>query len=838
LRKNGFNASSLTAASSFPHPRNPSNILILLYRRFINLITLDFQMKKALILFTMLWSIQHACAKHIVGGAFSLKHLSGNNYSLTLKVLRDCNGGGADFDNPATVGVFEKQTNRLIQTYQLDLSSEEVLNFSGSNCHNGIPNTCTSIGMYNTTIVLAPSTFNSNLGYYFSYQRCCRNNIITNIESPEAAGIAIYMEIPPPRNIINSTPYFNANPNTFLCVGSFTKYNLNYKDDDGDQLVYSFVNPLNGNLDQSNPASSTATPGPYPEVTWFGAHNTNQQILGTPSLSINAATGEISVNPIQAGIYVVSIKVEELRQGIKIGEVRLDLQFNVSDCPQPVPQIALKDVNGNFIGNTITLKTPEAGCFDIEGSDPTDSVFMVVKNISSDTNISIKPTFSRIVNGFKNVTNRVCWEAACSLPDRASQKLMVELVDNGCPFPTRSVYTINLNTVPLPTVKQTDMLCMTLIDDKATQFYWGDSTGNPSYFYKYNLYRAVNSGPFELLDSLFDKNVRTYTDPNTPQYAVNNYRYFMRSANQCQKEGPTSDTLGTFEQLKYIPDQQKLITATVFDKRNILITWPKTYEKDFARYLIYKTESTAHNYRLIRTFTNITDTVFIDSDVDVNNYSYCYHVVMKDTCDNYGPQGLEACTMLLKGHSFPYLNKLNWTAYDYWESGTANYEIVRLGNESPFEKSMLIDSEVNALTDDDLDVKSGIFTYSVVANQQSDLNYFTGGLRTICGYAQSQSNTIELLQKPKVYIPNAFTPNGDGVNESWEIRDLFVKDYNLVVYNKWGQLIYQANTKNDKWTGTAVSGDAAPTDVYIYRLVYTGYDNSREVLQGNVSILR
>lgn len=804
-------------------------------------------MKKALILFVLLGSIQTSFAKHIVGGALSLKHLNGNNYSLTLKVLRDCFGGGPQLDDPAVVGVFDLKTDALIETYELPVTTEETLNFAGSNCNNGIPNTCTTLGIYTKTILMTPSKFNSNNGYYFVYQRCCRNNIINNIIAPQDAGIAIYMEIPPPRNIINSTPYFNANPNTYLCVGNLTKYNLNFKDDDGDQLVYSFVNPLNGNLDKISTQIGAPNcpncppdplPGPYPDINWLGAHNTNEQILGSPSLSVDQATGELSVNPLTAGVYVAAIRVEEYRQGIKIGEVRLELQFNVTDCPQPVPQIVLKDTNGMYLGNTVTIYTPETGCFDIEGSDLSDSIFMVVKNISTDTNITFKPVFTKTMNGFKKMTNRVCWTAACSLPEGKTQQLLIELVDNGCPYPTRAVSKITIRTVPKPNVNPTDLLCMTLIDDKSTQFYWGDSTGTPPDFYKYNIYRAINSSPFELLDSVFDKNLRTYIDPNTPQYSVNNYRYFMRSANICQKEGPTSDTLGTFEQLKYIPDQQKLITATVYDKNKVLISWPKTYEKDFARYMIYKTEASANNYQLVKTYIKMSDTVYIDTDVDINNYSYCYHVVMKDTCDNYGPQGLEACTILLKGDAFPYRHKLNWSAYNFWESGTSDYEIVRLGNASPIAKSMLANAEETTFTDDNLDVKSGIASYRIIANQQPSLANFTGNIRLVKGDAQSLSNTVELLQKPVVYVPNAFTPNGDGVNEFWNIRDLYVKDYNLVIYDKWGQLIYQSNSTNDKWLGVSDNGDAEPTDVYIYRLIYTGYDESRTVLQGNVTIIR
>jgi hypothetical protein len=162
-----------------------------------------------------------------------------------MKVLRDCINGRADFDQPASVAVFDKVTHQMKASYSMNLiGPAQQLNFFGPNCSD-LPNTCTEVGTYRTNITLSPSIFNNNAGYYFAYERCCRNNIIQNIVAPQDASITLYMEIPPPQFIKNSTPYFTNNPNTFLCVNNNFTYNLKYKDDDGDSLVYSLVTPIN-----------------------------------------------------------------------------------------------------------------------------------------------------------------------------------------------------------------------------------------------------------------------------------------------------------------------------------------------------------------------------------------------------------------------------------------------------------------------------------------------------------------------------------------------------------------------------------------------------------------
>ena len=776
-------------------------------------------------------------ATHIVGGVFSLQHLSGNSYQLKLKVYRDCLNGEATFDDPATVGVFDKATNALKATYQMDFQSSENQPFIGSDCISNLPTGCTEVGIYTRTISLSPLQFNNTAGYYFSYQRCCRNGIIQNIVQPGEAAIAIYMEIPSPSKLINSTPDFSANVNILFCKEKLTVYNFNFTDADGDELRYSMVTPLNGNLDKGNPRSNTATSGPYPKVLWSGSYNDQQQIIGTPSLGINSSTGEIAVSPLNTGTYVIAIKIEEWRAGVKIGEVILEMQFTVAECPQPPPQLAIKSTSGSVMGNFMQVNVPGSICFDVETTDPIDSLLLEIENVSEDTNISSKPVFEVIQKGFNKVVTRVCWDVPCSVPDGFKLVLKAKATDNGCPKNGITSANIIVQTIPMPDALSTDLLCMTLIDNKETIVYWGDSISNkPSYFSHYFLYRAVDNGPFVRLDSITATNTGNYHDFNTPDYATFNYRYVMRGVNACGDEGPASDTLGTFEQLKFIPDTQQLITVTVADNKYLRLYWPQTYELDFARYFLYKKGSQETNYSLIYETSKISDTAFFDYKVDVQNESYCYYVVMKDTCDNFGNTGYESCSILLKGKAAVFSNSLEWTPYNYWLTGTRAQVVSSWGDYNPEDKNwILVANADSTYSDDDLDPLSGEFSYQIAAYQKKPdqettmLRYFD---------AVSLSNEVLLIQPPKLYVPNAFTPNDDGINDLWNVRDVFVKDYNLKLFNKWGQLVFETQSKTQKWDGKMISGLYAPADVYVYTISYSGYDGSEHNQRGNVTVLK
>ena len=101
----------------------------------------------------------------------------------------------------------------------------------------------------------------------------------------------------------------------------------------------------------------------------------------------------------------------------------------------------------------------------------------------------------------------------------------------------------------------------------------------------------------------------------------------------------------------------------------------------------------------------------------------------------------------------------------------------------------------------------------------------------------SVSNVIEVNPGLYLYIPNAFTPNDDGLNDSFGALGYGVKEYHLIIYNRWGELIFESEEQSTQWDGT-YHGQKAPVGSYVYSIDSTGYYNQDFHKEGMVSIVK
>jgi gliding motility-associated-like protein len=91
-----------------------------------------------------------------------------------------------------------------------------------------------------------------------------------------------------------------------------------------------------------------------------------------------------------------------------------------------------------------------------------------------------------------------------------------------------------------------------------------------------------------------------------------------------------------------------------------------------------------------------------------------------------------------------------------------------------------------------------------------------------------------------VHIPNGFSPNGDGVNDTYGLGGLTqgVFQFQLTIYNRWGELVYTASDVNDRWDGT-YKGKPVPQGVYVYVVQYTNPKQTKWFyLNGEIHVLK
>jgi len=88
-----------------------------------------------------------------------------------------------------------------------------------------------------------------------------------------------------------------------------------------------------------------------------------------------------------------------------------------------------------------------------------------------------------------------------------------------------------------------------------------------------------------------------------------------------------------------------------------------------------------------------------------------------------------------------------------------------------------------------------------------------------------------------LYVPNAFTPNGDGENDVLYVRGPAIKDMVFRIYNRWGELMFESFERPYGWDGT-YKGKMMHPDVYDYYLKVTCIDDVETIIKGNVTLIR
>ncbi|MBN1197817.1 MAG: gliding motility-associated C-terminal domain-containing protein [Bacteroidales bacterium] len=102
-----------------------------------------------------------------------------------------------------------------------------------------------------------------------------------------------------------------------------------------------------------------------------------------------------------------------------------------------------------------------------------------------------------------------------------------------------------------------------------------------------------------------------------------------------------------------------------------------------------------------------------------------------------------------------------------------------------------------------------------------------------------QTNLTTEICALKCWIPTAFTPNGDGLNDVFRPVAENILEYRMMIYDRWGQQLFESTTVTDGWDGT-VKGNLCPSEVYSFIIFFQSYDNLgvTEKRTGTVMLVR
>lgn len=134
---------------------------------------------------------------------------------------------------------------------------------------------------------------------------------------------------------------------------------------------------------------------------------------------------------------------------------------------------------------------------------------------------------------------------------------------------------------------------------------------------------------------------------------------------------------------------------------------------------------------------------------------------------------------------------------------------------------------------DSIEWSTGEFTPSIKIVESGEYSISTA--KDGCTYTSSAMVEIIACKTCPVYIPNAITPNGDGINERFEVFcPCDIADLQITIYNRWGNIVYKGQNSPADWPNNRTK-----EGVYIYAFEYTDPENNKKtVLSGDVTVIK
>jgi gliding motility-associated-like protein len=219
---------------------------------------------------------------------------------------------------------------------------------------------------------------------------------------------------------------------------------------------------------------------------------------------------------------------------------------------------------------------------------------------------------------------------------------------------------------------------------------------------------------------------------------------------------------------------------------------------------------------------------------------YVYYLEAIDDCGQVVQYSNKFRTVFLSGQSDKYTmeNDIKWTSSIYVDSSALEkdvYHLYRAINRSytdvPIRSKWV--NELYYLDDISSEIHNGdefCYTMKLV---QAPSDTFVLSDTTI-------SNEICFKMEPDIFIPNSFSPNDDGKNETWRPKTKYIvpfQNYNLKVFDRWGNMIFETTDPLEGWNGTRNDGNAAAGS-YVYKLEVTTVYGSKINRNGQVILIR
>lgn len=815
-----------------------------------------------LILTITLSCLQTAFASHAAGGELLYTWISDSTYRVVFKFYRDCGGTNAPQSMPLCIN--NPCTNKSFTSY---MSRSPLLGDgrpNGSEVSLGCPlfkSNCQLPGSqllgyrewwYEDTIKLTGKCSNWRMAISIS----ARNNSM-NIQNLQFLHIEATLNNLDVNN--NSSPQFHTKPVPYVCKNSPYVYNNGAIDTDKDSLAFETIIPLVSSSCSASRAQATfvyKTPLLSLPDNPFQTNNTYK---------MNPVTGNISFTPGEFGPQTTTIVVKEYRQGILVGSTMRDIQVQVYNCTTPPSQINVDTTtftDAVWLDDIVQtcINTPLKFCFDIKSSD--NNTILAI----SDNHKLATPGATLTYSNNASSSVRGCFSWTPTAADSGLSILTVTAKDSTCNAPGVTVaqtFTIPIKinaTIPPPLVTTPVTICQ-----------YSPPVPLTANGFNLHWYNMPTGGSGSLSAPQPDA-----SNIDTQRYYVSQ-KYFGCTSPRVPIDvvvipGPIIDLLASedtvcanidvtlsnssdsMKQLKYTWHSDSSNFRTGKQQPKVSLSWPssgiKVVTLSASNDECTSVDSTEIYIRPTPlAFFNTDKNVCIDSLLTVSplKQEAQYKWTITDFSineTNFKPE--HKLTWSSTGKKYIRLSLTNGIGCDstYKDSITVRpYPVARIqpivgdvcknipfivkGEDGEYYTYSWQPSE--AFTD-----HTGQYT-KAVSNSPIYIH-----MRAANQWHCSSTDSMYVEPQPccNLFMPDAFSPNNDGLNDRyWSPYLAKVTIDKLVIVDRWGQIVYSTDKQTKGWDGTN-NGQPVTIGTYYYFIKYFCNGTDSMFKKGTLTLLR
>lgn len=284
-----------------------------------------------------------------------------------------------------------------------------------------------------------------------------------------------------------------------------------------------------------------------------------------------------------------------------------------------------------------------------------------------------------------------------------------------------------------------------------------------------------------------------------------------------------------------------LVGAVSIEKPNIFVNLavPDSFEP--VSFTFYRAEN---NSEIFKEITKTSNNYLVESGLDFAKNKYCYKVGYTNNCGAKSELSSRFCSVFA---SLENTSTLQWipieiAEIDEYISSEKEYIVQMIDNNGGTHEISRI-KKANFKFSDNALIKEELLNYGKVklvieASQELVIDYY-GTVQSVS--FSVYSNEVELYKPIAFYLPNTFTPNDNGPveNEVFIAKGDFLNGIQMVIYDKWGRVVFESNDLNIGWNGKQSDGlTHCPIGEYSYKITCEDIFGQKLTKIGAIALLK